>query len=149
MNLTAVTVGTAAFQHRESTGIPAAAPAVVAACALQKLFPALFTQSIFNFANASAAIDTNRRPKQMIQTIQSKAENLLCPAESSCWSCPIHLYSKSYALLSADRKPILFFAVSLYLSSCSFPHETVSMWSCFCELTWPSHQATFVFPLCL
>jgi len=56
-------IGAGAFQQCKFTGIPAAAPAVIATRAGQKLRPAILAQIVISFTDVFATIDTNRRPK--------------------------------------------------------------------------------------
>ena len=76
MNLFALTIGTDPFQQAESACVPAAARTVVAAAAGKHLSPAAFAEVFVGLTNASLAVDAHRRPKQMIQTLQCKADIL-------------------------------------------------------------------------
>jgi hypothetical protein len=74
MNLLTLAVGTIAVNQSISARIFTAVPAVITCRAEKKLVPAVFAQSDIYFADASLTIDTNRRPKQMIQTLQRKGD---------------------------------------------------------------------------
>jgi hypothetical protein len=57
-------------------GVPAASRAVVTGSTKQNLVPAVFAQIFVGFTNTLAAVDTDRRPKEMVQTLHEKRENL-------------------------------------------------------------------------
>jgi len=104
----ALAIGTGAFKQGESTGISAAARAVIGARAGQKLAPAIFAQAVIGFTNASLTVDADRRPEKMIQTLQSKSAGsfylYLIHADNYK---PKYFYSKSNWLLSnGPNQPI-------------------------------------------
>lgn len=76
MNLPALAIGTNTLKDGVSTGVSAAVRAVIAACAAQKLVPAILAQILIGFANASLTVDADRRPEELIQTLQSKRNSL-------------------------------------------------------------------------
>ena len=69
MNFFALAIGTGAINQSVSAGVPAAALAVIAACAGQKLVPAVFAQIRIGFTNTPFAVYADRWPKQLIQTL--------------------------------------------------------------------------------
>ena len=69
-------IGTNALKDGVSTGVSPAARTVIAACAAQQLVPAIFAQTLIGFANASLTVDADRRPEELIQTLQSKGSRL-------------------------------------------------------------------------
>jgi hypothetical protein len=76
MNLLTLAVGTIAVNQSVSARISPAASAVITCRAEKKLVPAVFAQIRIRFANALLTVDTDRRPKQMIQTLQHKGDAL-------------------------------------------------------------------------
>jgi hypothetical protein len=76
MNLLTLAVGTIAVNQSVSARISPAAPAVITCRAEKKLLPAVFAQSVVCFADALLTVNANRRPKQMIQTLQRKGNTL-------------------------------------------------------------------------
>jgi hypothetical protein len=76
MNLLTLTIGTSTVNQSVSARIFTAVPAVITCRAENKLVPAVFAQSDIYFANALLTVDTNRRPKQMIQALQRKGDAL-------------------------------------------------------------------------
>jgi len=72
MNFFSLAVGTGASNQGVSAGVPPTARAVIGTCAGQKLTPATLTQTLIALTNASLAVDTDRRPKKLIQTLQTK-----------------------------------------------------------------------------
>ena len=72
MNLPALAIGTDALNNGVSAGVFAAVRAVICACAAQKLVPAIFAQILVSLTNALLAVDTHRRPEELIQTLQGK-----------------------------------------------------------------------------
>ena len=76
MNLFALAIGTNALKDGVSTGVFAAARAVIRACAAQKLVPASLAQILVGFTNTSLAVGAHRRPEKLVQTLQGKRNSL-------------------------------------------------------------------------
>jgi hypothetical protein len=76
MNLPALAVGTGPIKQTESAYISATAPAVIARRAEKKLIPTAFAEVFIGFADIFTAVDANRRPQKLIQTLQRKGDAL-------------------------------------------------------------------------
>jgi hypothetical protein len=76
MYLVALTIGTSASQQSEFTYVFSAPPAVIAPRAEKKLIPAVFAEIFVGFADIFAAVDTDRRPEKMVQTLQCTSDTL-------------------------------------------------------------------------
>jgi hypothetical protein len=72
MNLSSLAGGAGAFHNGVPACLPPAPPAIITACTDQKLSPAVFAKTIMAFANVFAAVAANRRPQELIESLQSK-----------------------------------------------------------------------------
>ena len=76
MNLPALTIRTGPFDDTVSACVSPAAPTVITACAIEQMRPALSAQSLIGFTYTLNAIDTNRRPEQVIEPSQPETETV-------------------------------------------------------------------------
>jgi len=72
MKFFSLTIWTDPCNQSESAGIPPAARTIVTARAFQKLAPATPAKIIVAFADIFVAVDADRRPEKLVQTLQTK-----------------------------------------------------------------------------
>jgi hypothetical protein len=112
MYLLALTIGTYTFHYRVSTGVSPTALAVIRTRARKKLVPAILAQALVRFANTLFAVNTYRRPKKLMQTLQSKAAGL-------SRFCRIH--AGNYTAFFSSNK----YLYSTVAVGCSQPNHSV------------------------
>ncbi len=69
-------VRTGSFKYGIFTYVPPAAPAVITAHTERKLAPAIPTEFIVGFGNIFSTVDTDPRPKKLIETAPYKIDTL-------------------------------------------------------------------------
>jgi hypothetical protein len=72
MKFPALAIWTNALNYTIPAGFFATARAVIIAYAELKLIPALLAKAFVCLTNVFTAVDTDRRPKKVIQTLQDK-----------------------------------------------------------------------------
>lgn len=88
MNFLALAIGAGAVKNGVSTDVSTAATTVIGTGAGKKLGPAISAQTPVGLANTFAAVDTDRRPEKLIQTLEDKGDSLSNSAGSSfCFRC--------------------------------------------------------------
>jgi hypothetical protein len=112
MYFLALAIWTHPFHYRVSTGISPTALAVIRTRARKKLVPAIPAQAVVRLANTLFAVDTDRRPKKLMQTLQSKAAGL-------SRFCRIH--ASNYTAFFSSNK----YLYSTIAVGCSQPNHSV------------------------
>jgi hypothetical protein len=69
MDLPALAIRTGALNNSILAGVSPAARAIVPRCGGQKFVPASFAKIIICFGNVFIAINANRRPEKLVQTL--------------------------------------------------------------------------------
>ncbi|MEJ2649722.1 MAG: hypothetical protein P8016_15105, partial [Sedimentisphaerales bacterium] len=77
MYLPALTIRARTFNYPGYAGIASASSAIICACTINELLPALVAKGFFGFTDTFVTVGTNRRPKKLYNTLCSKVTYLL------------------------------------------------------------------------